>query len=229
VAHRANRVSICKRTRFGEAGSREFAAKPGLGEADFVPHHVDANPDGASNLLGRKTAEVLHLDDFRGLRMLARQRVQRAIQVGQLHTVLGGARLHRHGGFPSNPPAIASAALRFARARVIHQNPPHDARGDRDEMSPIGKGRRRIPKDAKIRLVHQRRRLQGMTAPLVMEMPLGDAVELRVDQGQQFVGGGAVAGPGAPQQLCDLISAAFHFRILSCRGNRPRKCRKSST
>jgi hypothetical protein len=96
-------------------------------------------------------------------------------------------------------------------------------------MDPVGKRRRRIPENAKIRLIHQRRRLKRMAVPLFLEMPLGDTAELRVDQRQQFIRGGVVACPRAPQQLCDLISAAVHFRVLSSRGSGLRKCRESST
>jgi hypothetical protein len=66
-------------------------------------------------------------------------------------------------------------------------------------MSSVGELRMRVSEHPQIRLVNQRRGLQGVVRPLLVEMLLGDPVKLLVDPRHQLVRGGSVAGAGALQ------------------------------
>ena len=65
---------------------------------------------------------------------------------------------------------------------MVNEHPPHQPRGNREEVCPI------LPVDAlrvhqpHVRLVHQRSGLQRVTRPLVPHAPFGDAVQLGLQE-----------------------------------------------
>ena len=80
----------------------------------------------------------------------------------------------------------AATFLVVPRARVIHQDPPHQSRRHREKVRAV------LPLDSvdidqpEIRLVDERRRLQRVTHVLVPHVVPGEASELLIDQRRQL-------------------------------------------
>ena len=91
---------------------------------------------------------------------------------------------------------LATTALdSLFSARILHQYPPHRLRRSRKEVPPA------VPllnllhiHQPQVRLVHQRRGLQRLARLLVGQLGGGQFAQLLVDQRQQLLRSGWVAG-----------------------------------
>lgn len=126
---------------------QQFTAQPGLGEADFVSHDVNAAPHRLGDLLGRQTAKIPHHNDIAELRVFAAESFDRLVEVRQIHAMRRAGHLHFDSGIPVHPQFIAAAPGSSAGARVVHQNLPHDTGGERHEVGAPGELRRRVAED----------------------------------------------------------------------------------
>jgi hypothetical protein len=131
----------------------------------------------------RKAAEVIELYDFALSRIQVRQLIERLIQQQEV-TVAWFDR--------AEPVIDCHSECRIGslggsvRPRVIHEDPAHHLRSDREEVDTV------LPIHAlihqpQIRLVNQRRRLKSMVVPLVPKISGRPASELLINQGQEIV------------------------------------------
>ena len=67
---------------------------------------------------------------------------------------------------------------------MVHEDPPHERRGHREEMRPVSP-RRVLPDEPQIRFVDQRSRLQGMAGRLLAQIARGTAAQIAVDERHQ--------------------------------------------
>ena len=77
---------------------------------------------------------------------------------------------------------------RIAGARVIDENAPHGLCCDGEEMGAPTPLHSRLIDEAEIRLVHERRGLQGLPGPLAPEVGCGQATKLFVYAGEEIGG-----------------------------------------
>ena len=102
-----------------------------------------------------------------------------------------------------HPLCAAPAFAVAARPGVIDENAPHQAGRDAKKVRAI------LPADApgvgqsKKRLVHQRRGLQRVSAPLAAHVPSSQAAQLRLHERQQPLERAIIAVAPRPQQLGD--------------------------
>ena len=97
-------------------------------------------------------------------------------------------------------------------AHVVDDDTPHRARRVTDEPRPIRKLGAGTAADVEVRLVDERRGAQRNGAAVAMELPLGDAVQLVVERGEQLGGGSStlVLDFGGAQEVGQLL--ALHRR-----------------
>ena len=96
------------------------------------------------------------------------------------------------------------AFLRRVRAGVLHQNLPHQPRGDGNEVRSILQLDVRRSGEPHPRLVHERRGLQRVIPALLRHLPGGDAPQLVVHQRQQSVEGSLAPLPPFNQETGEL-------------------------
>ena len=77
---------------------------------------------------------------------------------------------------------------------VVHQDLPHDARHEGQEVGAAREVGRRVLEEANKGFVDQRGWLEGMAGWLVAKEGTSDSVQFAIDEGQELIDGGIVAG-----------------------------------
>ncbi len=112
----------------------EFAAQPGLGEAEIVADDVDGFVEHGSRFLGAHAAEVAHFDEAGQVFIFGCQGVEGAVEIEDLHLRSSGMTFKIDAGGPGNgghDVLVTRAFLGGAGAGIIDQDLAHDAGGDR--------------------------------------------------------------------------------------------------
>jgi hypothetical protein len=154
------------------------------------------DPEQVGDLGVRQAAEVAQLDDA-GLTVVEPvQPLERGVEDQDVDRMLGRRR-HRTG---EGDPQVAAAALASApRPRAFDEDTPHDARRHAQEVGAIA------PVDARaeqpeIRLVDQDGRFHRMGRRIPAQLSTREAAQLGVDERNQPVESGRVAGPPFAEQ-----------------------------
>ena len=130
-----------------------------------------------------------------------RQCLQRAIQRHHVQLPVPASATS-----PSSSVTRSRAAAAFAvpaRPRVIDEHAPHQAGRNPEKVRAV------LPADApgvgqpEKRLVHQRRGLQGVAAPLAAHVPSSQAAQLRLHERRQLLERAIIAVAPRPQQFGD--------------------------
>ena len=118
-----------------------------------------------------------------------------------------------------HPRRVAATLLIVPRARVVHEDAAHHARGHGEEMRAVVP-RDRLPVDqADVGLVDERRRLEAVPDALARHAASRDPVELVMDERNQALEGALVALPPFEQEPGDLCVVLNNLDIL-CLGLR---------
>ena len=111
---------------------------------------------------------------------------------------------------------VATAFLRPIAPGIVHENPAHRPRGEREEVPPILILHPVLVHEAEVGLVDQSRRPQGVLLALGAELPVSHPPELLVDQRKQPVECGTVARAQLEQEVGNrpgIVVVEGHRRI----------------
>jgi tRNA A-37 threonylcarbamoyl transferase component Bud32/tetratricopeptide (TPR) repeat protein len=153
-------------------------------ETQIVADDVNRAAEDLGGLFGGHAAEIAHLDQVRQRALLARQGVDRQVQIEQTDRRQTSLRLDIDGRLQLQTPAAAPRAR--PRARVIDENPAHRLRDDGEEVRAIAEMHGRPAEQLQVGLVHQGGGLQGVIRPLFPQMRSGDAAKDHIHRIEQF-------------------------------------------
>ena len=133
----------------------------------------------------RQAGEKAHFDDAALLRVQLTEAVECTIEGDYVHVDF----FREIQSFLEGELAgVGSAALRSAvGASVLHQNLTHHVGGYAEEMSAILPFRRILPGEPQESLVHQGSALQGVVVAFALQIVMGQAPQLGVNQRHQRV------------------------------------------
>jgi hypothetical protein len=176
-----------------------LTAEPGAGKAELMLNDVNRFSGGEGHFGGSQTSEVVHFDDLREGGVLARQGFEGLVHLEDFHLMSAVAPLNFDVGVPRD--LAASTALAGGHGTgVVHQDLPHDARHEGQEMSTSGEtGRFLFIEEPNIGFVDQRGWLEGVSGRLVAKEGASDPMEFAIDERQELVGGRMVT-VGQPLQ-----------------------------
>lgn len=104
-----------------------------------------------------------------------------------------------------------TAALgRLMPPGIVHQNAPHLLCGHPEELGPVLPVRLALIDEPQVSLVHQGSCLEGVSRALALEVALGLAVQLLVDDGHQLVERGRVSAAPCLEQIGHTLSWGGH-------------------
>jgi hypothetical protein len=109
-----------------------------------------------------------------------------------------------HGG--------AGTLGRLMLARVIDQDAAHHLRGQREKVRAVLPGNPVLPHQPQVRLVDQRRGLEGVVRPLASQIRAGSSPQFTVDHRYQIVARLQVTTAPRTQQAAD--SASLTLRLV---------------
>src|SRR5580704_9132762 len=92
---------------------------------------------------------------------------------------------------------------------MIHQNVPHQLRGNAKKVSTVLPVRRLLMEEAQICLVNQGSTLKGVIGAFLPEVAAGDAAQLSINQGDQLFPSVWVAAPPVEEQLTNLFGRSW--------------------
>jgi hypothetical protein len=184
-----------RRSSFGG----HLTAEPGAGKAELMLNDVNRFAGGEGHFGGSQTSEVVHFDDLREGGVLARQGFEGLVHLEDFHLMSAVGPLNFDVGVPRD--LAASTALAGGHGTgVVHQDLPHDARHEGQEMSTSGeRGRFLFIEEPNIGFVDQRGWLEGVSGRLVAKEGASDPMEFAIDERQELVGGRMVT-VGQPLQ-----------------------------
>jgi hypothetical protein len=172
--------------------------EPRFGDSPFALHRPGRNAQDVGGLLDGETAEESQLDDAALLRV-------ESLQGGEGFVQRDGIDVNRLGRRKAlderDPSHCASTFGSFPPPRVVDEDPPHQLRGDREEMRPVLPLHVTLIDQLQIRLVHKRRGLQRVVRALAPEVPPGQRLQFGVDHGHHSVEGFLVASPALLEEL----------------------------
>src|SRR5262249_22833343 len=99
------------------------------------------------------------------------------------------------------------------RTTDVHEHPPHHLRRHSEKMTAALPARLIPPEQAQANFVDQRRRLKRNGRPLARQIPEGHPVHLVIDERNQLLEAGRVAGTPHPEQTSDVASRRRVVRL----------------
>ena len=112
----------------------------------------------------------------------------------------------------------AAAPVGPALARVVDEDPPHDPRGDGEEVPPVAPLYAADAGQPQVGLVYQAGGVERVPGAFSGEAPAGQVAEVIVDPGHQPPEGVGIAAAHGPQQLRDRrldSHRLFHSSLTS--------------
>ncbi len=156
---------------------------------------------GFGRLINREAGEKTEFNDAALLRVESLEIVQRVIQSDELQTLLP----RRVEVFVERQHYRAATTFFAMRCTsVIDKDAAHDPAANCEKMSAVLPGCVFLADELQISFVDQSGAVQGMLLPLAPQLPVGDFVQLGVDQRSQFVDCGGVSGTPCVQQLGNI-------------------------
>ena len=182
-----------------------YTALAQIDTTHYLCAYTGDGDDGWATIL--QTAEEAVLDDLPLARL---EPLQRIVQ-GQ-HLL--GAKVHRvvavaKGGLLPLPTPLG----RLPTARVVHQDLPHGAGRDGQEVRAVGCGSGTAARKLEVRLVHQLGGAQRVARALQPQPAARHRPQLVVHQGQKPVESLALAGAGCRQQAGHLTDITGLSRL----------------
>jgi len=158
--------------------------EPGFGCYPIARHGCGRNVESLAGLFNGQAAEKAQLNHARLLRIELGQSTERIVQRDDVELLS----LRQAEGLIEREPGPTAAAFgSVALACVVHQNAPHHARGDGEEMGPVPPLDALLLYQAQIGFVHQGRTLQRVPMVLRCQVVARDDTQFVVDQGHEAV------------------------------------------
>lgn len=178
-----------------------------MGEAEVVTDGVDRAAGRGGGFVGGESAEMVEFDGLREVGAFGCEFVEGGVEREEIDGAPFGS-LHGDGGmFGVHAAHVASTLFSGFGAGVVDQDAAHHLRGDGQEVRFVGECGGVASEQAHVGLVDQRRRLQRVSRILALQPAYGDAMQLAVDERDQFLGCRLVSVAQAVQQNRD---ARFH-------------------
>lgn len=162
----------------------------------------------------RHSNKVTELDQFGGLRVLLRQRVERLMDGQQF--VGGGCEDEILvevvvGEFEVKRPCASLLAL--SPARMFHQDSSHGLGGCGEKVRSVLPGSLLRTDQPEPGFVHERRGLESMAGGFARHLVGGDASEFLVDQWEKFLGGPGIALIQGAENARDVVQGFTAIRV----------------
>jgi hypothetical protein len=178
----------------------ELAGEEDAGEGPVALDGARGDLEEGSDLFDGETAEVAELDDA-GLAGIVRGEAgEGLIDGGDFVEAIGG-----DGEVVVHFDAVeaSGASLGVVLAGVVDEDLAHDVSSEADEVGAV------VPVNvfagkADISFVDESGGLEGVVGALAAHVGPGEAVQLRVDEGEETVGGGRIAGVHGFEDLGDF-------------------------
>ena len=169
-------------------GSPQLVEQPGLGVTPVALDRRRETPSARAASSSREAGEVAQLDELGLDRVVGLELRQRLVE-GQ--EVLRGGRGRDVDVVELLACPLAAMLLRPLAAGIFDQDAAHGLGGRGEEVTTALPPLDVIRADqTEIRLVHQRRGLEGLARLLLRQPLLGEAAQLAVDERQEFTGRG---------------------------------------
>jgi hypothetical protein len=161
-----------------------FAAQPDFGELPVAHDRFRRHFDDGSRFLDRQSAEEAELDDAAFAIVDFRQRVQRLVERDELFAwrVADDQLLVELDAFRES-----ASFLRVSRARVVDEDPPHDAGAHGKKMRAVVPCHILGVDQSKVGLVHERGRLQAVATVFARGMSPRNLMKLVVNERNQLL------------------------------------------
>ena len=189
-------LCFCGRPR----GGVELAGEEDAGEGPVALDGARGDLEDGSDLGDGKAAEVAKLDDAGLAGVLCGETGEGLIDGGDFVEAVGG-----NGEVVVHLDALkaAGAAFGVVLAGIVDEDLAHDVGGEADEVGAV------VPVnvfagEADIGFVDEGGGLEGVVGALAAHIGLCEAVELGIDEREEAVGGGGVAGMHGFEELGDV-------------------------
>ena len=160
---------VVNRTRLDRPG--HFSIQPCSGHGPVALDRTRGELHHLCRFLDRQPAKIPEFDNATLLRVQRLEPRQRLVKDERVSGINGGRR-RRGIGVVDRDLCDASTALEpSVVAGVVHDDAPHQLCGDAEEVRAILPVNRPLPNELEIGLVHERRGLQRVIAPLAREVP----------------------------------------------------------
>jgi eukaryotic-like serine/threonine-protein kinase len=163
---------------------RQFALQKRLSQTQITPDSFHRNPKHFRGFFRRQASEETHLDHTRLAQILFFQSVQRLVKIQKDFRMRCAHIRHR---FERDLRLAAAAFARVPRARVVHQNLPHQLRGNTEKMRAIAIIRLVLPYQPHVGFMHQRGRLKSVVGAFAPQIAVCQTAQFGVRDRHQTV------------------------------------------
>jgi hypothetical protein len=187
----------------------KFFEQPDSRQCPVSFHRARRNSERRSDLLYGEAAKVSQFDDLGLTWILLLQPVESLIELRDLFEPLGR---YRELILELDSFSLAAALIGVAGAGVVDEHSPHNMSGEAYEMFTA------VPIDvllnkAQVGLIDEGGGLQRVVGPLSAHVGVGNAMELRVNEGQESFGRRMIAGMHGLQKPRCLASILIHRNV----------------
>src|SRR5437764_10244057 len=159
----------------------------------------------------RQPAEETQLDHPAFFCVDSFEPIERLVEREQVHITL------RRGSYPlfkCDPISAATTLCGTPTTRMANENSPHHLRCNPQKLRTVLPLHLMLTNEAKINLIHQRSRLQGVTGALATESPHRLAMQLIVNDREQFLERFRVALSTHRQPLRDITARGNRLWLM---------------
>lgn len=176
--------------------------QPGPSRCPFPLYGRIGNAQRHGGLLDGKTAKESQFHNLCQLRIGPPELIQCIVEREQVE--ISGLRKQRLRFTESYPLKILATLGGSMPPRMIHENLPHQVRGDREEMCAVF-DRKTLAQQAQVDLVDQSRALQSVFTAFAAQMMPRQLMQLAIDQGNEGVERLGVSVSPAKQEFRDAF------------------------
>ena len=185
------------------AGTTKLTREPSARQPPVAHHGLRRDAKGLGCFVDAQAAKEPQLDHLRASRVEARQARQGIVERTELRRAVGRwcrKPVEIDVGGVRDLLELSAAFGSPLGTRGVDENPPHDPRRHRKEVSSVLPLQLANVHQPKIRLVHERGRLERMAGALPSHVTAGEPTELVVDERRELIERRLVAAaPGAEQ------------------------------
>jgi hypothetical protein len=171
------------------SASFHLPGQPGFRNVPFALHRRPRKTQHVADFLDRETSKETHFHDAALLLVDLRKLVQGLIERNQF----GASLLANYQGNIEVNFDVRTALRGGMASGIVHQNLPHQARCDGQEMSTAFGFKGLLIEKAKVRLINQRGTLQGVSRTFALQVIVRDLTQFLVNNRDQLFKGVLIA------------------------------------